>query len=186
MVKNMNYKDIVNFLSENEVSFTVPGCYGLSSDIVLMALKELEEKGSSNIISLHRKWTYFCWRLKEKYYNSVFTVEELEEGLALKKFWDDDEDVSYILLLIEELKIKEQIRQTYKFKRKIGFSASLKKECLKRDNFLCVKCNSQENLEVDHIVELVDGGENDISNLQTLCTECHKEKTRQSRILRQK
>ena len=33
--------------------------------------------------------------------------------------------------------------------------------------------------ELDHIVPLVDGGTHDPSNLQTLCTPCHKKKTAQ-------
>lgn len=31
--------------------------------------------------------------------------------------------------------------------------------------------------ELDHIVPLIDGGGHELSNLQTLCTPCHKEKT---------
>lgn len=31
--------------------------------------------------------------------------------------------------------------------------------------------------ELDHIVPLIDGGSHDVSNLQTLCTPCHKRKT---------
>lgn len=31
--------------------------------------------------------------------------------------------------------------------------------------------------EVDHVIEQTDGGTNDLSNLQTLCLPCHKEKT---------
>lgn len=31
--------------------------------------------------------------------------------------------------------------------------------------------------EVDHIVPLIDGGGHDLSNLQSLCAPCHKEKT---------
>ena len=63
---------------------------------------------------------------------------------------------------------------------------------LKRDHHRCVKCGAEGrynnriggdrySLEVDHIVEIVDGGaEFDEDNLQTLCRTCHKEKTRQS------
>lgn len=32
--------------------------------------------------------------------------------------------------------------------------------------------------EADHIVEIRDGGSNDLGNLQTLCLDCHKRKTR--------
>jgi 5-methylcytosine-specific restriction protein A len=31
--------------------------------------------------------------------------------------------------------------------------------------------------ELDHVVPLIDGGSHELSNLQTLCTPCHKQKT---------
>ena len=38
--------------------------------------------------------------------------------------------------------------------------------------------------QVDHIIELADGGTNDDSNLQLLCNECHESKTKRSRSAR--
>jgi 5-methylcytosine-specific restriction protein A len=50
------------------------------------------------------------------------------------------------------------------------------------DNPLCVACQSKgitrEATELDHIVPLFKGGTNEAENLQGLCTECHKDKTR--------
>ena len=40
----------------------------------------------------------------------------------------------------------------------------------------CCKCESDE-MQIDHIVPLGNGGSNERSNLQMLCVECHKEKT---------
>ena len=46
---------------------------------------------------------------------------------------------------------------------------------------LCVACYSKGQIkaatELDHIVALMNGGSNEPSNLQGLCTECHKVKT---------
>lgn len=41
----------------------------------------------------------------------------------------------------------------------------------------CRHCKRPAN-QVDHIVPLSRGGSNDISNLQSLCTSCHRRKTR--------
>ena len=38
------------------------------------------------------------------------------------------------------------------------------------------------HVEVDHIIELQDGGQDIASNLQALCPQCHKEKTRLNRL----
>lgn len=44
----------------------------------------------------------------------------------------------------------------------------------------CCKCKSRENLEVDHIKAIMNGGEMwDENNLQILCKECHNKKTKE-------
>lgn len=40
----------------------------------------------------------------------------------------------------------------------------------------CARCGSIEELEIDHVVALKDGGADDPSNLQVLCYRCHREK----------
>jgi 5-methylcytosine-specific restriction endonuclease McrA len=42
-----------------------------------------------------------------------------------------------------------------------------------RDNYKCVYCGSSEDLQVDHIVSIYQGGENTTENLQTLCKPCN-------------
>lgn len=52
---------------------------------------------------------------------------------------------------------------------------------LERDNFKCRKCNwffPESKLEVDHIIPLSQGGPDTDENKQTLCVNCHAEKTR--------
>jgi 5-methylcytosine-specific restriction enzyme A len=50
-----------------------------------------------------------------------------------------------------------------------------------RDQGVCAgcgrECDSAGDWEADHVVPLVDGGGFDLSNLQTLCVECHRRKT---------
>ena len=41
----------------------------------------------------------------------------------------------------------------------------------------CLKCGCTTNLTVDHIVPINKGGENKISNLQTLCRSCNSSKS---------
>jgi 5-methylcytosine-specific restriction protein A len=48
---------------------------------------------------------------------------------------------------------------------------------IRRDGFACVKCGSLGPLEVDHILPVAKGGSWEPTNLQTLCSPCHKEKT---------
>lgn len=66
----------------------------------------------------------------------------------------------------------------------------IRRTVLARDRYRCVLCGACDPdhgplLEVDHIVELADGGAfHDLANLRTLCIPCHKSKTREARRAR--
>ena len=57
------------------------------------------------------------------------------------------------------------------------FSEDTKIAVLERDNYRCVACGKGKEdgveLVVDHIIPKSKGGTNDISNGQTLCTQCN-------------
>lgn len=42
-----------------------------------------------------------------------------------------------------------------------------------RDKNKCLKCGKKTNLQIDHINPISKGGENKLSNLQTLCNSCN-------------
>lgn len=47
-----------------------------------------------------------------------------------------------------------------------------------RDGWTCQCCSRvTTELELDHIINVAQGGTDDESNLQSLCVECHKKKT---------
>jgi len=56
-----------------------------------------------------------------------------------------------------------------------------KKYSIKKvNNFICNKCKKKkpsEELEIDHVVPVSEGGTNDPSNLHPICIECYKSKT---------
>ena len=56
-------------------------------------------------------------------------------------------------------------------------SSSERRKVLTRDGWQCVKCDSVENLEVDHIIPTYANGTDEPGNLQTLCRSCHQNKT---------
>ena len=70
-------------------------------------------------------------------------------------------------------RIKEHER-TEKGVRPI-FWDTFKFECFLRDNYTCQnpKCKSKMLLECHHIVPVILGGSNELSNLITLCHDCH-------------
>lgn len=60
---------------------------------------------------------------------------------------------------------------------RLNFSAREKNIILKRDNYQCVICGATDNLEIDHIIAVCNGGKRSIANGQTLCVSCHDKKT---------
>lgn len=56
---------------------------------------------------------------------------------------------------------------------------STRQEVMERDGQRCVSCGEVENLQVDHITAVAEGGDGSLENLQTLCGGCHVQKTLQ-------
>lgn len=94
-------------------------------------------------------------------YMREYVRDRAEEMKTYKHFW-------YVKF------VKGTDRQ--KIVRERSYFSSKREEILKRDNYQCVKCKSNESLVVHH----KDGQgrsvkipNNDIENLETLCRKCH-------------
>ena len=76
--------------------------------------------------------------------------------------------------------IKVIRKKTYK--RKLG--ETTKKMVASNQNWRCNHCKSLLNFtyEIDHIIPLFKGGNNEINNLQALCRNCHGIKTHSEKI----
>lgn len=57
----------------------------------------------------------------------------------------------------------------------------VRKQALERDDYICVLCEAKDittpATTVDHIKAKAHGGDDSLSNLQSLCDDCHKHKT---------
>ncbi len=64
---------------------------------------------------------------------------------------------------------------------RIPIPLEARKFVLERNNYQCQSCHkidlTAKSLQVDHIIPLAQGGANDLSNLQTLCAKCNREKS---------
>ena len=81
------------------------------------------------------------------------------------------------------VEIDEQIKMVRK-----QYSEVQKRIIAYNQHWMCVgeKCNGQvqlsANWNLDHIIPLFQGGSNDFTNLQILCSDCHAIKTQKERI----
>lgn len=70
--------------------------------------------------------------------------------------------------------------ETSKRERKY-LTDKMRYDVLKRDDFKCQKCGISAKdgvkLEVDHIFPVSKGGKTEMSNLQTLCERCNRDKS---------
>jgi 5-methylcytosine-specific restriction protein A len=89
--------------------------------------------------------------------------------------------------IIEVQKMKSAVKQRAtemggKFKRSV--SETKKKYISAQQGWKCYNCKQQLSAfyEVDHIVPLYKGGSNDLTNLVSLCRECHSKKTAMDRM----
>ena len=72
---------------------------------------------------------------------------------------------------------------TYEVLKRIDWTF-IRRSILWRDHHRCTLCKKPGN-EVDHIIELIDGGSFwEPNNLRTLCHECHRKKTAYQKWLR--
>ena len=67
---------------------------------------------------------------------------------------------------------------------KRNVSESKKKYVAANQKWRCGHCQQQldATYEIDHVIELQNGGTNDISNLKALCRNCHGKKTMETRM----
>ena len=82
--------------------------------------------------------------------------------------------------------IQQQIPHNTPTSKLRKVSDQLKKIVASQQKWNCKKCNNilDATYEVDHIIALEDGGNNDIHNLQALCRNCHGKKTMGDNIKR--
>ena len=90
--------------------------------------------------------------------------------------------------LLMALAIKEYVKTQKSKLQKRKYSTSHRIEIAYKSKYKCNMCKMvlPPSFEVDHIVELQDGGEDTYENCQALCPNCHSEKTRCNILRRDK
>jgi hypothetical protein len=101
---------------------------------------------------------------------------------AVEEFGNTREAYEYLTGFVENARWKWH-RETFppdteegKGTKRRKISPSKRRRVFERDEYRCQYCGSWENLHLDHIVALANGGTDDLDNLQTLCGMCNLRK----------
>lgn len=90
----------------------------------------------------------------------IATVIDCSTGYPGKFKWDDEQACVVP-------------RKNVETRRQNQFSDSQKEKIKQRDEYMCVKCGAESQLQVHHIIPIESGGEGNINNGATLCKSCH-------------
>lgn len=63
----------------------------------------------------------------------------------------------------------EKASRTHRIAGQLRRNPELRASIIERDGHRCLACNSRADRVIDHILPVLNGGDNDPSNLQTLC-----------------
>jgi 5-methylcytosine-specific restriction protein A len=80
------------------------------------------------------------------------------------------------------LKVKEQEKNQRRWSEATpsGPAAYMRAELKRAGAWTCADCGGfkvAQDLEIDHVIELADGGRDEWGNVQVLCKPCHQRKT---------
>lgn len=93
-----------------------------------------------------------------------------------KKIMDDIDEAYIQYEEEEEAKQKERRAIDAEIRNRTVVKGSIRTMVLKLHGNACLCCGSTEKIQIDHILPISKGGENNIENLQPLCWKCNRAK----------
>lgn len=103
------------------------------------------------------------------------------------KFWVESEGLTaedvHALVVVRESKKRRQLEHahatvagTVANKSRTPIPREVKQTVFERDGGRCIECDSDFELQFDHVIPVALGGANTVENLQLLCAPCNKAK----------
>jgi hypothetical protein len=177
---------ILHEISQLGIFFYVGGCEDLTIEVIAKAVMYQRKTGGNAVSELH------LIRLAEEdirddggYGCRIDGASMMKDDMKTKsaervlssQFWRTSDEVKF---KIESWLAEAEMRKSYAYRREEAnlyiFNRNVRKRIFKRDGNRCLYCGSTDNLSIDHVVAVVNGGGNEDENLQTLCKKCNSSK----------
>lgn len=178
----------VDILARNGCMFCMPGMYGIPSNVFLVCLEEAIS-GSDVAIAEYHKIRSFEQEVAMSATRDMFPMineDEYGELLSIYRnegFWDISsivEDVDRSMSYLRWLRKQTLDYEAYKPRRRRSSAyiqrRDVRQAIFDRDKHRCKKCKCEDDLTIDHIISVKNGGDNSDENLQVLCRSCNSKK----------
>ncbi len=175
---------IIDFLNHFEI--VRPGHYSVDIKMVGEMLTEFSTTGKMVILEEYELILFASWSYDEHYRDPMedepaYRILKIinNSGNTCLKYLPNI-DVDRARMSADDAIYFNSIQRGYKARREAANKAiqnkDLRKAVFLRDRASCVFCGSVENISIDHIISVKNGGESNITNLQTLCRTCNSRK----------
>ena len=168
-----------DFIKKNIKSIKIAGIL-FSAYTIYLFFKKFPNDSSKMMKHLHGMIKYMPIDKNSK--DMITPIMDLTKNASI---FGDDEKMQIDHELTPQMKrMLNSGRNDGSGKVKRSVSETKKKYVASQQNWSCGHCSQQldATFEVDHIVELQNGGSNEISNLVALCRNCHGKKSMMTRL----
>lgn len=145
----------------------------LEEDIVEQILSNSRKRDEiKNILS---NYVFYIYKNNLYYFDDKDLSTPEEQVLLIKEYHYKRE--KKFKKLKREIRLFEKLSNYENKKTREPIPEDIRFFVWRRDKGRCVKCDSKENLEFDHIIPISKGGSNTERNIQLLCQKCNRKKS---------
>ena len=175
-------KKIKDFLEDSKyfAGVTMQGMYAMSIKDFLLAFEHYLET-NENVLDEHAEITWLDWEINDFKISNEKEADKYEKYIEKKTFWElNKEQLLIVERALQKFYEKQKTKSEYINRRN---SASLftsdskvRKLVFEAKGKKCCICGSEDNLTIDHIIPVKNGGKDELNNFQILCKSCNSKK----------
>ncbi len=165
------FTDHSGFLFERRSFFVGTGCPPVLLSPAFLARARADQQAAPVLVAYttaRRFWWYrdsFCWENQDLQPRDVMALWHAKDRRHSRQM-----QTAHVLLDVEQGRTPAAPRQRQPIDREV------QREVFTRDGGRCVECQSNFQLQYDHVIPHSLGGADSVANLQLLCAPCNQRK----------